>query len=119
MNVTRILQRIGPVALSLALVLPSFLALAQTANAQPAPAGTIVGTVVSSDGAPVPGASVTLQGSGDQSTTSDAAGRFRFVNVPPVAYTIVLTKAGFYSDWKKTFGSEAWDILEKSAGRLA
>jgi outer membrane receptor protein involved in Fe transport len=95
MNVTRLRQRIGPVALSLALVLPSLLALAQPASAQAAPGGTIVGTVISSDGAPVPGASVALQGSVAQSTTSDTTGRFRFANVPAGAYTIVLTKSGF------------------------
>ncbi|WP_431017100.1 TRAP transporter substrate-binding protein [Bradyrhizobium pachyrhizi] len=35
------------------------------------------------------------------------------------AFREALTKAGFYSKWKTAFGNEAWDILEKSAGRLS
>jgi tripartite ATP-independent transporter DctP family solute receptor len=35
------------------------------------------------------------------------------------AFREALMKAGFYSNWKNTFGNEAWDILEKSAGRLS
>lgn len=35
------------------------------------------------------------------------------------AFREALTKAGFYSNWKKSFGGEAWDILEKSVGRLS
>jgi TRAP-type transport system periplasmic protein len=30
-----------------------------------------------------------------------------------------LRSAGFYSDWKGKFGQEAWDILERSTGKLA
>ncbi|WP_245471149.1 TRAP transporter substrate-binding protein [Bradyrhizobium genosp. SA-3] len=35
------------------------------------------------------------------------------------AFREALTKVGFYANWKKTFGNEAWDLLEKSAGRLS
>jgi TRAP-type C4-dicarboxylate transport system substrate-binding protein len=35
------------------------------------------------------------------------------------AFREALTKAGFYSNWKTTFGNDAWDILEKSVGRLS
>jgi hypothetical protein len=27
-----------------------------------------------------------------------------------------LRKAGFYAEWKKKYGDEAWAILEKAAG---
>jgi len=30
-----------------------------------------------------------------------------------------LSKAGFYDDWKKKYGSEAWSKLEKYAGTLS
>ncbi|CAN7767689.1 TRAP transporter substrate-binding protein [Variovorax sp. LjRoot178] len=30
-----------------------------------------------------------------------------------------LRSAGFYSEWKSRFGQEAWDILERSTGKLA
>jgi len=30
-----------------------------------------------------------------------------------------LKKAGFYAEWKKNFGDEAWAILEGSVGSLA
>jgi tripartite ATP-independent transporter DctP family solute receptor len=30
-----------------------------------------------------------------------------------------LRSAGFYSEWKSKFGQEAWDILERSTGKLA
>ena len=31
----------------------------------------------------------------------------------------VLQKAGYYSDWQKKFGPEAWALLEKYSGKLA
>ena len=30
-----------------------------------------------------------------------------------------LRKAGFYEEWKGKYGAEAWDILEKSVGKIA
>src|SRR5260370_7578039 len=30
-----------------------------------------------------------------------------------------LSKAGFYADWKKQYGPEAWAVLEKYSGPLA
>lgn len=30
-----------------------------------------------------------------------------------------LRSAGFYSEWKNKFGQEAWEILERSTGKLA
>lgn len=35
------------------------------------------------------------------------------------AFRALLREAGFYADWKKRFGDEAWELLEESAGKLA
>ena len=35
------------------------------------------------------------------------------------AFRAVLTKAGFYDEWKGKFGADAWAALEKYAGKLA
>ncbi|MEP7209026.1 MAG: TRAP transporter substrate-binding protein, partial [Casimicrobiaceae bacterium] len=35
------------------------------------------------------------------------------------AFRAVLTKAGFYEEWKGKFGAEAWAKLEQYAGKLA
>ena len=35
------------------------------------------------------------------------------------AFRAVLTKAGFYDEWKGKFGAEGWAALEKYAGKLA
>jgi TRAP-type transport system periplasmic protein len=37
----------------------------------------------------------------------------------PKSFRAVLTKAGFYAEWRKKFGAEAWKLLEKYAGELA
>lgn len=41
-------------------------------------------------------------------------------NIPDVAaFRSKLKDAGFYDDWKKTYGDEAWGLLEKYTGPLA
>ena len=35
------------------------------------------------------------------------------------AFRAVLSKAGYYKQWKETFGTAAWTLLEKYAGPLA
>jgi TRAP-type transport system periplasmic protein len=42
---------------------------------------------------------------------------FNNVNVDP--FRVALRKAGFYDEWRKKFGEEAWHLLEKYVGRLA
>lgn len=37
----------------------------------------------------------------------------------PALFRDTLRKSGFYVEWKKTFGDEAWGLLEKSVGKLA
>lgn len=42
-----------------------------------------------------------------------------FNDVDPGQFREALRKAGFYAEWKKTFGPQAWAVLEKSVGQLA
>jgi tripartite ATP-independent transporter DctP family solute receptor len=42
-----------------------------------------------------------------------------FNDVDPPAFRDALQKSGFYADWKKRYGDEAWGILEASVGGLA
>jgi TRAP-type C4-dicarboxylate transport system substrate-binding protein len=41
-----------------------------------------------------------------------------FNDIHPEAFRAVLSKAGFYADWKSKYGAEAWALLEKYSGRL-
>ena len=36
----------------------------------------------------------------------------------PVQFRAALVKAGFYAQWQKTYGAEAWAQLERYTGRL-
>lgn len=40
-------------------------------------------------------------------------------SVEPQAFRQKLKDAGYYSQWRETFGEQAWALLEKSAGSLA
>jgi tripartite ATP-independent transporter DctP family solute receptor len=42
-----------------------------------------------------------------------------FVEVDKPAFREALKAAGFYADWKKKYGDEAWSILEAEAGALS
>lgn len=40
-------------------------------------------------------------------------------NTPdPEPFRIILRRDGFYEQWRKTFGNEAWDVMESFVGRL-
>ncbi len=60
-----------------------------------ADASTVSGTVVTTDGAPVAAATVTLSGPAREQTATDAKGTFHFGNVTPGVYSVTVTKAGF------------------------
>jgi len=88
---------------------------AQTAPSSPggAPAGAqdVLGVVKDSTGGALIGASLTLQAAvGDfhRDTSTDTRGRYRFQNVPPGGYVLLVTKDGFASVTKemKVSGSE-------------
>jgi TRAP-type C4-dicarboxylate transport system substrate-binding protein len=42
-----------------------------------------------------------------------------FNDVDKKPFQEALRSAGFYAEWKRKFGDEAWAILEKYAGGLA
>ena len=42
-----------------------------------------------------------------------------FNTVDGKAFRAALNKAGYYAEWKKKFGDEAWGILEKYSGKLS
>jgi len=50
----------------------------------------------------------------------DLAAKGLLFNQPdPLPFRDKLKAAGFYSEWQKKYGEEAWAILEKSVGKLA
>jgi hypothetical protein len=59
--------------------------------------GNVYGIVNDDQGGALPGASVTLSGVtiGSRSTTADSAGNFRFLNLDPGTYKLVVALAGF------------------------
>jgi hypothetical protein len=74
--------------------------------------GSITGVVTGTDGAALPGVTVTLTGVGaPQTTVSDSQGRFRFPNLSPGTYALRAELAGF--------GSAARSGLNVSLGRNA
>ena len=66
--------------------------------AQSASTGTVSGQVVDQQNASIPGAAVVLTDTGTRAqlnTLSNDAGRYIFVDVPPGAYDLSVTKHGF------------------------
>jgi tripartite ATP-independent transporter DctP family solute receptor len=43
----------------------------------------------------------------------------QFNTTSPDSFRAKLREAGFYEDWKKRFGNEAWALLEQASGKLA
>lgn len=53
-------------------------------------------------------------------TRDELAAKGLVINQPDVApFRDKLRKAGFYAEWKGKYGDHAWDLLEKSVGKLA
>ena len=77
------------------LVAVAVLLIASTAYAQLG-GGTLAGMVTDEQGGILPGVTVTIAGSDRTSTaTSDAAGKFRFMNLAPGAYKVATALPGF------------------------
>jgi tripartite ATP-independent transporter DctP family solute receptor len=55
----------------------------------------------------------------DRSLQAELSAKGMVFNKPdPVQFRAALVKAGFYTQWQKIYGAEAWALLEKYAGRL-
>ena len=56
----------------------------------------------------------------DRSLQAELTGKGMTFNTPdPVQFRAALVKAGFYTQWQKTYGADAWAQLEKYTGRLS
>lgn len=56
----------------------------------------------------------------DHSLQAELTAKGMIFNKPdPVQFRAALVNAGFYTQWQKTYGAEAWAQLEKYTGRLA
>ncbi|WP_375709891.1 TRAP transporter substrate-binding protein [Bradyrhizobium sp. Ce-3] len=55
----------------------------------------------------------------DRSLQAELTGKGMTFNKPdPVQFRAALVKAGFYTQWRKTYGADAWAALEKYTGKL-
>ena len=55
----------------------------------------------------------------DRSLQAELTGKGMTFNTPdPVQFRAALVKAGFYTQWQKTYGADAWAALEKYTGKL-
>ena len=55
----------------------------------------------------------------DRSLQAELTGKGMIFNKPdPVQFRAALVKAGFYTQWQKTYGADAWAALEKYTGKL-
>ena len=55
----------------------------------------------------------------DRSLQAELTGKGMIFNKPdPVQFRAALVKAGFYTQWQKTYGADAWAQLEKYTGSL-
>jgi TRAP-type C4-dicarboxylate transport system substrate-binding protein len=55
----------------------------------------------------------------DRSLQADLTAKGMTFNKPdPVQFRAALVKAGFYTQWQKTYGTEAWARLEQYTGPL-
>ncbi len=93
MTRVRLLWSFLAITVTCSLLLCTLPVLAQTGSQ-----GTVTGLVTDQSNAVVPDATVTITDTGTHSvrtTTTNSAGRYVLVNVPPGTYDIAITKAGF------------------------
>src|SRR5215469_1520216 len=56
----------------------------------------------------------------DKSLQAELSGKGMIFSKPdPVQFRAALVKSGFYTQWQKTYGAEAWGALEKYTGKLS
>ena len=93
----RLARRLGASSVAAVIVAGVTLWFAATAGAQTF-RGTIVGTVVDSTQAPVPGAKVTVKNEATglvRTTLTDDAGQFNVPELPLGSYTVTVEREGF------------------------
>jgi hypothetical protein len=77
--------------------------------------GKATGTVMSEDGAPLPGATVEVSGpsllGGKRSTTTSASGTYVFLNLPPGTYTITASRDAFKTIVRENIGVSAAAVV--------
>src|ERR1041385_282266 len=92
-------QRISVItAFAVALLTATIFYSTSSVNAQALTAGSITGSVVDPNGAVVPNATATLSNAitgYKRTVTADADGTFRFDNVPPNNYQLIVSATGF------------------------
>ena len=55
----------------------------------------------------------------DRSQQTELTAKGMVFNKPdPVQFRAALVKTGFYGQWQKNYGAEAWAALEKYTGKL-
>ncbi len=96
----------------LAIALILILSLASPSRCQQVTTGSITGTVTDADGAPLPGATVTVTSKeGPKLLTTDANGAFRFPYLAPGEYTLTVRLSGYntaeHSNVAVTLGARA------------
>ena len=87
MGTTNLWRRLATFAALVLLVAGSAVAQLQSGN--------LYGTVADDQGAPLPGVSVALAGTGAQSQVTDEQGRFRFIGLAPGTYALTAELEGF------------------------
>lgn len=55
----------------------------------------------------------------NQELRTNLAKSVEFITVDPAAFRKRLQESGFYAEWKKRMGDEAWGLLESTTGKLA
>jgi outer membrane receptor protein involved in Fe transport len=79
-------------------------ALSMSAMAQTATTGTIEGTVLDTNGAAVPGVTVTVTSPNlitPQTATTNDEGRYRLLNLPPGRYTVAVAASQGFAEFKQ------------------
>lgn len=55
----------------------------------------------------------------NQDLRTSLAKSVEFIDVDPSSFRKKLQESGFYAEWKKRMGNEAWGLLESTTGKLA
>ncbi len=94
----RLFSRYASLSLLIAVLVAGMFLDARFVFGQNTASGTVLGTATDSQGAVVPGATITLTDTGlktSRTVPSNETGQYVFVNVPPGDYTLSATMAGF------------------------